>query len=180
MRIISGKYNRRIILTVDNLDTRPVTDRIKESIFNILVHNFSIENKIVLDLYAGSGSFGLEALSRGAEKAVFIESSPESYKVLLQNINSIGCGMDSKASKTDVASFLDRNIDKYDLIFCDPPFKLENSELIVKKIIEKDILNEKGLLVFRSNEKKDFNLSGLEVFREKKIGISYIYIMRKI
>jgi 16S rRNA (guanine966-N2)-methyltransferase len=180
MRIISGKYKSRIIQTVDNLNTRPVTDRIKESIFNILVHNFSIENKNVLDLYAGSGSFGLEAISRGAKKTIFIESSPESYKILLQNIKSLDCSINSKPVKTDVKSFLEGNTDKFDLIFCDPPFKNENTELIVKNIIEKGMLNDGGLLVFRSNYKKDFNSTGLEIFREKKIGISYIYIMRKI
>ena len=179
MRIIAGKYNRRIIKTIPGLNTRPVTDRIKESIFNMIVHRYSLDEKLVLDLFAGSGSFGLEALSRGAKEVTFVEKANESSAIIKENIQALGCGKECKVQNTEVESYLKRCSAKFDFIFCDPPFKLENILDIPKLILETNVLSDDGILVFRSCFKIDFAAYGYSVLHDKVIGRSYIYFLRK-
>jgi 16S rRNA (guanine966-N2)-methyltransferase len=180
MRIIAGKYKRRIIRTIEGTDTRPVMDRIKESIFNILVHRFSIVDSEVLDLFAGSGAFGLEALSRGAKSATFVEKSFEAVKYLQENITNLKCADDSSIKNTSVEHFLETNKKKFDLIFCDPPFKMENPMDVLQNIRKYNALSEDSLIIFRSEEKNTFIFEGFEVVLEKVFGRNIVYFLRKI
>ena len=180
MRIIAGKFKRRQIRTIDGMDTRPVTDRIKESIFNVLVHRFSIIDTEVLDLFAGSGAFGLEALSRGAKSVTFVEKSAEAVKYLQENISNLKCSEDCSVKNINVEYFFEKNRKKYDLIFCDPPFKMENPLDIIKKILENSIASEDSLLIFRSEGKNAFTFTGVEIVLEKTFGRNIVYFLRKI
>ena len=180
MRIIAGKFKSRTIRTIESMDTRPVMDRIKESIFNILVHNYSIIDAEVLDLFAGSGSFGLEALSRGAALVTFVEKSPEAIKYLKENISKLKCDNECVVKSGSVEQFLAGNKKEFDLIFCDPPFKMENPLEIVKLILKYNALSDNSILVFRSEDKNSFEFDGYELIMEKVYGRNIVYFLRKI
>ncbi len=121
MRVITGSKRGRRLKTLEGVDVRPTTDKVKESIFNII--QFDIEGRKVLDLFAGSGQLGIEALSRGASFCTFVDSSRASLGVTSENIKSVGFDKESKTVLSDALSFLDRDLNRYDLAFLDPPYK---------------------------------------------------------
>ncbi|MGH8942209.1 MAG: 16S rRNA (guanine(966)-N(2))-methyltransferase RsmD [Acidimicrobiia bacterium] len=125
MRIISGKAKGRRLVAPDTPATRPVTDRAREAVFSMI--GGWVEEATVLDLYAGSGSFGLEALSRGAAAATFVESGNRALEALRQNIKGVGLGGTLVTSK--VREFLERSSGKFDLVFIDPPWDMASSVL---------------------------------------------------
>ena len=125
MRIISGIAKGKRLVAPDTPATRPVTDRAREAVFSMV--GGWVEEAIVLDLYAGSGSFGLEALSRGAAAATFVESGNQALEALRQNISGVGLGGTLVTSK--VRDFLERSNGGYDLVFIDPPWDMASSAL---------------------------------------------------
>ena len=125
MRIIGGKAKGRRLVAPDTPATRPVTDRAREAVFSMI--GAWVEEATVLDLYAGSGSFGLEALSRGATTATFVESGNRALEALRQNIKGVGLGGTLVTSK--VGDFLERSTGEFDLVFIDPPWDLASSAL---------------------------------------------------
>ena len=153
MRIVGGKYRHRQIIFPDDMEhTRPTKDRIREAIFSALG---DISNARVLDLYAGSGAMGIEALSRGASHATFVDISPRAIKVIKDNINSLKIPNDEYEIIKDkdinaIDSFTKNNI-KFDLVILDPPYEEGQYELIVKLLIEKDLLNKSAIIVMESN-----------------------------
>ena len=125
MRIIGGKYARRIIRTPKNLPVRPTTDLAKESLFNILGHKLDFHDKNVLDLFAGTGAFGVEALSRGAESVFFIDIDSDSISVLKDNIKSISLENHTRILKWDPTKNLNCLRSwrpAFNLVFMDPPY----------------------------------------------------------
>lgn len=121
MRIITGSKRGKKLAALEGEAVRPTTDRVKESLFNIL--QFQLEGRRFLDLFAGSGQIGLEALSRGAAKAVFVDASRDSTRVVEKNVKA--CGMTDQAQIVcaDFAAFLRGNREKFDIAFLDPPFR---------------------------------------------------------
>lgn len=154
MRIITGIARGRVIKAPEGLNTRPTSDRVKESMFNILTYKYSFDN--VLDLFAGSGNLGLEAISRGAKKCIFIEQDKNSYNVLLENIKSLKFDAQSETYKQDAFLALDllmkRNM-KFDLIFLDPPYGKGLIEKSIQKISQNNLLSDKGVIVSEQDEK---------------------------
>ncbi len=125
MRIIAGTFRgRRLAAPRDRL-IRPTTDRVKQSIFDILTVRLDFTGIRVLDLFAGSGSLGLEALSRGAGSATFVDTSRPSLTLLEQNIRTLGCEEQAAVHQAEVFWFLKNSRKQYDLVFVDPPFALE-------------------------------------------------------
>lgn len=120
MRIISGERRGKKLTALEGLAVRPTADRVKEALFNIL--QFSVEGRVFLDLFAGSGQVGLEALSRGAKQAVFVDSSKASLKVVRQNIAATGMGDRAVVQEADFAAYLRRKPQRFDLAFLDPPY----------------------------------------------------------
>ena len=120
MRVITGSARGRRLISPEGYDVRPTTDKVKESIFNII--QFDIPGSSVLDLFAGSGQMGLEALSRGADSATFIDSSPYSIKICKENISALGFDSSSRVIRSDALSFLSLCGDKFDIAFLDPPY----------------------------------------------------------
>lgn len=120
MRIIAGIKRGKKLNTLAGERVRPTTDRVKESLFNIL--QFQLEGRVFLDLFAGSGQIGLEALSRGGTEAVFVESSPAVERVLRQNIKNLGFDSKSKVFLGDCLKFLKNTTQMFDIIYIDPPF----------------------------------------------------------
>lgn len=120
MRIISGTARGRRLKTLEGNDVRPTTDKVKEAVFSAI--QFDIEGRRFLDLFAGSGQMGLEALSRGADFAVFVDSANESIKVLKDNVTATGFSEQSRIYRADALTFLATANETYDIAFLDPPY----------------------------------------------------------
>lgn len=120
MRVITGLARGRRLETPEGLETRPTSGKAKEAIFSAI--QFEIEQANVLDLFAGSGQLGIEALSRGARFAVFVDSSADAYAAILRNLNSTGLMKSARAARMDALTFLKSTREKFDIIFLDPPY----------------------------------------------------------
>jgi 16S rRNA (guanine966-N2)-methyltransferase len=177
MRIIGGKFKGRVVKFPKSNLVRPTTDKVKESLFNYLIHSIDFEDILVLDLYAGSGSLGLEALSRGAKEVHFVEKDYNVYRVLKENILSLHAEDNCKTFRMDAVRFSKTASNyKYRLILADPPFFKYDVHKVVENVLSSRILDELGLmLVERSIQTKDEDEKnfGCEAF--KRIGDSLIY-----
>ena len=147
MRVITGTARGRKLKTLEGLDTRPTTDRIKESIFNII--QFDIPGRRVLDLFGGSGQMAIEAVSRGAKSAVVIDNAQAAAKIISDNVKT--CGFDKEISVvcSDFSTYL-RNGNQFDVIFLDPPYKGNLLTRALNQICEIDILTDGGIIVCES------------------------------
>lgn len=177
MRIIAGKFKGRTIKFPNSKLVRPTTDKTKESIFNYLVHSINFDGIKVCDIYAGSGSLGLEALSRGADVVHFVEKDFHVSKMLQENISSLKAEDSCKIYKMDAVRFSKiTDHEKYDLILADPPFFKNDIHLVVKNILEKDFLNEDGLMIVeRSVQTKKEDEEAFKIESFKRMGDSLIY-----
>lgn len=146
MRVISGSARGRKLLEPRGMDVRPTTDKVKESIFNII--QFDIPGRTVLDLFAGTGQLGLEALSRGAASAVFVDESTEAKRLVEGNLKRTGMRAE-KLIRSTASAYLE-TAGKFDIIFLDPPYDSGILDKIIKKIQLFDILNENGIIVCES------------------------------
>lgn len=181
MRIISGKNKGRKLKTLEGMNTRPTADRVKESLFNILNNKFI--DSVVLDLFAGSGALGLEALSRGANRCVFVDSSKEAIKIIQENIKACRFDEQSTVLNMDYLVAMQKlTKQKFDIIFVDPPY-LNNIELVVLDKI-KSLLLDDGILIIETDEKTLLpeSINGLVKNDERKYGrtILHFYILKKI
>ena len=183
MRIIAGKFKGSTLFIPKNKTTRPLKDIARESIFNLLLHSkktsFKFENSNILDLYAGSGSFGLECLSREANSVCFVEKEKDSLKYLEKNINKLNLKTKSKLFLDDVFKLVENQNfyeSKFDLIFCDPPFKFEKIEKLIQLILKKKLLKKDGIIILhRKKNTKDNFPNCFEVIDERIYGISKIF-----
>ena len=147
MRIISGKFKGKKILTPKDKNTRPLKDLTKESIFNIIAHsrkiNINLENSNVLDLFSGVGSFGIECISRGAQKVTFVENYHNVLPILKKNLDNLKSEINYEIFQNDIyQNFkIEKLKDKFDLIFLDPPYKDKNLINILTNINKNKILN---------------------------------------
>ena len=145
MRIIAGSAKGRKLVAPGRAKTRPTTDRVKESIFNII--QFDIEGRHVLDLFAGSGQLGIEALSRGAESAVFVDMSRQSAEAIRHNLSIAGFSDRGRAVIWDAIGFISSTKEKFDLIFLDPPYGEKPLAKTLGAIIAFDICREGGIIL---------------------------------
>ena len=143
MRIISGIAKGRRLTPLPGLDVRPTTDKVKEGIFSAI--QFDIEGRRFLDLFAGSGQMGLEALSRGAQSAVFVDSSNDSIKVIKENISACRFDSLSKVVRSDALSFLNLNSQKFDIAFLDPPYAADLLEKAL--ILVTESMSDYGIII---------------------------------
>ena len=183
MRIISGKNKGKKITPPINKNTRPLRDIVKESIFNLIEHSHKLDvvlkNANILDLFSGSGSFGLESISRGAANVVFVESYFEALKVLKKNISSIEAGKISKVIEIDCFDyFKSRKItEKFNIIFLDPPYKEKKINLLIEKIKEEKILDKNGVFIIHRHKKDNIEITKkLRIIEQRFYGISKIII----
>jgi 16S rRNA (guanine966-N2)-methyltransferase len=144
MRVIAGKFKKANLVTVKSRDTRPTTDFLKEVIFSVLG---DCNVKLVLDLYAGSGALGLEALSRGAERTLFVDMSMNAIKAMKTNVHKLKCEEDCHIYKKKVSAFLKVRNEKFDLIFMDPPYNKGLINSTIELIFQNKLLAEKGRIV---------------------------------
>ena len=144
MRIISGTARGRKLKEPVGNSIRPTSDKVKESVFNII--QFDIEGRRVLDLFAGSGQYGIETLSRGAKSAVFVDSASDSVKLVKENLKISGFYDSASVYGRDSLRFLEGD-EKFDLIFIDPPYDTNLADRAVQKIVEFDKLNINGIII---------------------------------
>lgn len=147
MRVIAGKYRSRILAKFEGEDIRPTSDRVKESLFGILTP-YLAESRVI-DLFCGSGSLGIEAISRGAKRVVFNDRSPESVAVLRKNLSALKIA-EAEVYTADYKQLLLSVGGKFDIIFSDPPYKTDYSEDILKIVAERGILSDGGVIVYES------------------------------
>ena len=145
MRVIAGKAKGIVLKTPEGEATRPTADRVKEAVFSIL--QFEIPGMSVLDLFGGTGQLGIEALSRDAKNAVFVDSRDDACKLIQENLKRTNFQSQSKVVKSDYLVFLKNCRDKYDIIFLDPPYAEVFLENALKMITEIDILQSGGIIV---------------------------------
>ena len=182
MRIIAGKLKGFTLYRPENKITRPLKDRARESIFNLLSHSnkisFQFEKSDILDLYAGIGSFGLECLSRGANSVCFVENEKKIIKILEKNIEKLKLKNRSKIFSNDVFNIIkNKNILnlKFNLIFCDPPFKNLDTLRLIKILFENNILHKEGIIILHRHKNTDEKMPNyFKLIDERKYGVSKI------
>ena len=180
MRIISGSFKGKKIFEPKNLLTRPLKDLTKESIFNIIAHSnklkINLSSAVVLDLFSGVGSFGIECLSRGVKEVTFIENYKEVLPILKKNLQNLEVN-NYKIIEKDIYNLdtLKKLENKFDIIFLDPPYKYKDLEILIERIYSNKILNTKGIIVMHRHKKeKDIFPKKINIIEEKKYGISKI------
>lgn len=150
MRVITGLARNRRLKEPADMRIRPTTDKVKEALFNII--QFDIEGRRVLDLFAGTGQLGIEALSRGAREATFVDQSREAIALVRDNLKT--CGFSANVVQSDSLGFLRRG-EKFDLIFIDPPYDSELLLNALSAIYQFDILSEGGIIVCESRRETE-------------------------
>lgn len=148
MRVITGSARGRRLKELEGMETRPTTDRVKEGIFNII--QFDIEGRKVLDLFAGTGQLGIEALSRGAKSAVFVEQRRDAVSLIRENLKTTGLSHAADVVYGDALSFLRSTKERFDLVFLDPPFPAALWEITLSAISGFDILTNHGIIICES------------------------------
>lgn len=179
MRVITGKARGVQLKTPEGMLTRPTTDRVKEALFSII--NFEIPGAKVLDLFGGTGQLGIEALSRGAKSAVFVDAREEACKLIRENLKRTKLEQDAAVVRSDYLDYLGRCREQFNIIFLDPPYAevfLENS---LNRITEIDILQSNGIIVTERPLGKElpWELAGYTRSRDYKYGKTLLTIYRK-
>ena len=180
MKIISGKFKGTKLFLPQNKNTRPLKNIVKEAIFNLLNHSnkFSIklEEKYILDLFSGTGSFGLECLSRGARHVTFVEKNENAIEILNQNIKKLKLEKKVLIINKSVYNFTNTTLKvPYKLVFLDPPYKEINIAIIIDLLKKKEKLDKNVLFVIHRHKKsKDIFPKNFKIFDEKKYGLSKI------
>ena len=179
MRVIAGKAKGMQLYTPDGMLTRPTTDRVKEALFSIL--QFDLPGARVLDLFGGTGQLGIEALSRGAASAVFVDSRREACQLIRTNLEKTHLASDARIVQSDYLEYLNRCREKFNLILLDPPYAevfLENS---IKRITEIDILQQGGIIAAERPLGKElpWEFQGFTRSRDYKYGKILLTLYRK-
>ena len=179
MRVITGKARGVQLKTPEGMQTRPTADRVKEALFSII--NFDIPGAKVLDLFGGTGQLGIEALSRGAESAVFVDAREDSCKLIRENLKRTKLEKDAKVIRSDYLDYLNRCREQYNIIFLDPPYAEVFLENAIKKITEIDILQSDGIIVAERPLGKElpWEFEGFTRSKDYKYGKVLLTIYRK-
>lgn len=179
MRVITGKARGVQLKTPDGMLTRPTTDRVKEALFSII--QFEIPTARVLDLFGGTGQLGIEALSRGAKSAVFVDHQENACKLIRENLRRTRLEADGKVIRADYLVYLRRCRESFDIIFLDPPYAEVFLENALKCITEIDILQSGGIIVAERPLGKElpWEFDGFTRSRDYKYGKTLITLYRK-
>lgn len=176
IRITGGINRSRLLVTPEGEQTKPTMDRVREGVFSAL--NFDIKNAKVLDLFAGSGSYGFESLSRGASFATFVDKSLFANEAIKENISKLSAN-NSEVIYKDCLNFLNETNDKFDIVFVDPPYKLDVYNEVVDILLKRNLLSEKGIVVLESENDLNIDTNLFRIIKSYKYGLAKIYILRK-
>ena len=182
MRIISGKARGTKLYTLDGQNTRPTLDRVKESLFNIIQNE--LKDKIFLDLFSGSGAIGLEAVSRGARKAILCDNSKKASEIIKKNIE-----------KTHLEEFVElynepyekvisyKVMEKVDIIYIDPPYETNLVYESVKLILEKELIKDESLIIIETDQEErvleSLKKLNIKIVDKRKYGRAYLIFLKK-
>ena len=178
MRVISGTFRSRILDEVSSDKTRETKDRVKETIFNSITNN--LYDAITLDLFAGSGSLGIEALSRGAKECVFVDKMVDAIDVVRKNVGKLHVANICEIFHGDYNDFLMKTYHNFDVILLDPPYHMEVIDDIIKTIARKKLLKDDGVIIVlysKNNSIKSEN-NGIIEYKKKTMGITNISFMK--
>ena len=180
MRVIRGLYKGRVLDGFDIDGTRPTQDRVKESLFGTI--QFYIEDSVVLDLFAGSGNLGIEALSNYAKECYFVDNNKEAIETINNNIKKMGIHNASIINKDykDALNYFKENNIHFDLVFLDPPYKDNYIDYSIDYLLENNLLNDKAIIVSEIENDIRTDYDNLNVIKEKKFGYKKIVIFKKI
>ncbi len=175
MRIVGGKYKSRVLLSFEKLGIRPTSDMVRESFFNIIRNVVYDAN--FLDLFAGTGAMGIEAISRGAKSVTFNDFSRESVNLIKKNLEKLSVVEDYKITNFDGVNFLKRTSDKFDVIYIDPPYNCDFLQEVLDNM--RNCLTDNGIAVVESEKPIDIQVDGLEIFDRRKYGRACLTFYKK-
>lgn len=182
MRVISGTARGTILHSIDDLKTRPTLDRVKESLFNI-INNKIDEDTVGLDLFAGSGAIGIEFLSRGAKKVYFCEKERDVLSIINQNLLKTRLSEKAIVINKSYEKCLKELNEKIDIIYIDPPYKMDLAIKAIELIEELELLNDNGIIIVETDEKdreiEEFNTinSKYQIYDIRKYGRAYLIFL---
>ena len=178
MRIIGGKYRSRVLAEFSGDDVRPTSDRAKEALFNIL--SWKVTGARVLDLFEGSGAFGLESLSRGSGEVVFNDAAKASVAIVRKNLAALKIeeNVRTRVFHYDYAVCLEAQKEPFDIIFIDPPYRLDIGERALELIARRGLLTSDGVAVYERDRAFTGTVDGLEKTDERKYGKAYLTFFR--
>lgn len=179
MRVITGSARGVQLKTPEGMVTRPTTDRVKEAMFSII--HFDLPGADVLDLFGGTGQLGIEALSRGAKSAVFVDAGEPACRLIRENLKRARMEKQGRVVRSDYLDYLSRSRDRFDIILLDPPYAEVFLENALKRITEIDILRSNGIIVTERPLGKElpWEFPGYERSRDYKYGKTLLTIYRK-
>lgn len=185
MRVIAGTARRLLLKTVEGMDTRPTQDRIKETLFNMI--NNDVYGASFLDLFAGSGGIGIEALSRGAKDAVFIDNGAKQIACIRENLKTTKLEDKALVINSDVISglkMLERNGRIFDLVFLDPPYNHQLENRVLESLKDSCLVNEDTLIIVEASLETDFSWAapmGYEIVRSKEYKTNkHVFLMKTV
>lgn len=184
MRVISGNARGKKLISPDTENTRPTLDRVKEAMFNKI--QFEVKDSVCLDLFAGSGALGIEALSRGAKEVVFCDYDKNAIKIIKKNIeitrNTNNWTVINKDYNLALNELKTQN-KKFDIVFLDPPYKTNLAALAIQKIIMSNMLTKDGIAIVETDDikkKEEFlKLDTIQIIDERKYGSVWLIFIRK-
>ena len=179
MRVISGKARGIVLKTPDGMLTRPTADRVKEAMFSIL--QFDLPGTHVLDLFGGTGQLGIEAMSRGANSAVFVDAGEKPCALIKENLRRCKMEGEGRVVRSDYLQYLDRCTETFDIVLLDPPYAEVFLENALKKLSEIDILKSGAIIVAERPVEKELNLElpGFSRSKDYKYGKTLLTLYRK-
>ena len=179
MRVITGSARGVTLKTPEGMVTRPTTDRVKEAMFSII--HFEIPGADVLDLFGGTGQLGIEALSRGAKSAVFVDAGEPACRLIRENLKRTRLEAQARVVRSDYLAYLERTKEQFDIILLDPPYAEVFLESAIKKITEIDILRQNGIIVAERPLGKElpWEFPGYDRSKDYKYGNTLLAIYRK-
>ncbi len=183
MRVISGNARGKKLVSLEGMNTRPTLDRVKEALFNII--QFDIADKDILDLFAGSGAIGIEAISRGAKSATFCDNSIDAVKIIKKNIENTKSKNRATVINKDYSlalKQLEKENKQFDIIYLDPPYKTDFANKAIEEIISLNLLSKDGIIIVETDDnKKDetINTKNIEIFDKRKYGRAILIFIRK-
>ncbi len=179
MRVLTGLYKGRALRTVNDRSVRPATARVRQTIFDMLTHRAGFDGARVLDLFAGSGSLGIECLSRGARETIFVESDPEAIRYLEQNVRTLGCEGKTEILPMDAMAYLRGHRGEFDIVFADPPYRFPEISSLADAVFAAGVVAPEGyLLIEHTTDVRFVDGAGYRVTAEKRFGRTVVTFLQ--